>query len=83
MNNSLSNRILNYLNDKYNINGTVIKSINTISMEEGYYRIDADIIEVFNNGINFNDTSIFFVDINEIKQMEVKNNEKRTNNKGI
>jgi hypothetical protein len=67
MNNSLSNRILNYLNDKYNINGTVIKSINTISMEEGYYRIDADIIEVFNNGINFNDTSIFFVDINEIK----------------
>ena len=67
MNNSLSNRILNYLNDKYNINNTIIKSINTISMEEGYYRIEADIIEVFNNGINFNDTSIFFVDINEIE----------------
>ena len=65
MNGKLEIRILNYLNDRYNPS-TTIKCINSISMIDGYYRVEANIIEHFTSGIHFTDTSIFFIDKEEV-----------------
>lgn len=65
MNGKLEIKILNYLNGIYNPS-TTIKCINSISTMDGYYRIEANIIEHFASGIHFADTSIFFIDKEEL-----------------